>query len=178
MSPLAGPLFAAAALLAVAGGAKLVAPGPTRVSLRAAGLPSTAIAARALGVAEVGIAAYALGWGGRPAAALVAVAYLGFAAFAELVRRRTRGRAPCGCFGSSDAPLTLLHVGVDLALAAVAAAAAVARVPGLVEVAGETPLGGVPFVAYAALLAWLLQVTLTALPTLQAAVHPPRRALR
>ena len=65
MSPVAGPFFAAALLLGLAGVLKVVTPGPTRVALRSAGLPSTALAARAIGTVEVAIAVCALGWGGR-----------------------------------------------------------------------------------------------------------------
>lgn len=178
MSPVAGPLFAAALLLGVAGVLKLVDPGPTRLSLRSAGLPSTALAARAVGVGELVVTAYVLGWGGRLGAALVAAAYLAFAGFSHRVIRATRGKASCGCFGSSDAPLTNLHVGVDLAIAGVALLAVLDPVPGLAAVAADTPWGGAVFLAFTVLLAWLVQVVLTALPELQAAARPPRKVAR
>lgn len=178
MSPVAGPFFAAVLVLGAAGALKLARPDAARVALRAAGLPSSAAAVRVLGAGELAIAIWALGWGGRGAAAAVAAAYLGFAGFAEVVRRRSRGRAPCGCFGSSGAPLTSLHVAVDAVVAAVALAAVVRPVPGLIDAAADTPAAGVAFLGYTLLLAWLLQVVLTALPELDAAVHASPRAAR
>lgn len=178
MSPVAGPLFAAALLLGVAGVLKVTTPGPTRIALRHAGLPDSALAARAIGTGELLVTAYVIGWGGRLGAALLAGAYLGFAAFSARVITATRGRASCGCFGASDAPLTKLHVRVDLAIAAVALVAVADPVPGLAAVAGDTPLAGVPFLAFTVLLAWLVQVLLTALPQLQAAANPPRKVAR
>ncbi len=178
MSPVAGPLFAAALLLAAAGLLKITSPDPTRVALRTAGLPNTALAARSLGAVEVAITLYTLAVGGRVAAGLVSLAYLGFAGFSFLVIRTSRGKASCGCFGASDAPLTNLHVGVDVVIAAVAALGIVNPIPGLFTVAAETPLFGVPFLAFTALLAWLVQVLLTAVPELQAAARPPRKVAR
>ena len=175
MSPVAGPLFAAALVLGVAGMIKLTTPAPTRVALRTAGLPGTVLAARALGMIEVAIALYTLAWGGRLASGLVALAYIGFAGFSLVVINKTRGQAPCGCFGASEAPLTNLHVAVDLALAAVAVAAVADPVPGLFAVATDTPLFGVPFLGFIVLLAWLVQVLLTALPELQAAARSPQK---
>jgi hypothetical protein len=178
MSPVAGPLFAAALLLGVAGLLKLTSPDPTRVALRSAGLPSSVWAARAIGLGELGATAYVIGWGGRLGAALVALAYLAFAAFSLRVISATRGRASCGCFGSSDAPLTNLHVVVDLAIAAVALVAVADPVPGLGAVAADTPWAGSVFLGFTVLLAWLVQVLLTALPELQAAARPPRKVAR
>jgi hypothetical protein len=178
MSPVAGPFFAAVLVLALAGALKVVRPDPTRVALRGAGLPGTLLAARSLGLAELAVAALALARGGRAGAALVAAAYLGFAGFSALARRRGGRGASCGCFGASDAPVTGLHVGVDLAIAAVALVAVADPVPGLVDVARSTPWAGVPFVAFTILLAWLVEVVLTVLPELTAAGQPARRAAR
>ena len=172
MSPLAGPFFAAVVLLGVAGAVKVLSPDATRVALRSAGLPSTRPAAMALGVVEVAIAAVALAWGGALSAAAVAVAYLGFAAFSAVVRSRSKGQASCGCFGASDAPLGLVHVAIDLALAAVAIALVIDPIGNVWNEAADTPWAGVPFVALVALVAWLVQVSLTLLPELWAARHP------
>ena len=78
---LAGPVFAFAVLLGAAGALKLGRPEGAVRALRAAGLPGPPLAVRALGMAEVLLAAAVLAVGGRIAAALTAVAYLGFAAF-------------------------------------------------------------------------------------------------
>jgi len=178
MSPIAGPFFATALVLGTAGILKVLRPDPTRVALRAAGLPGSSVVARSIGTIEVAITLAAIGWGGRVPAALVAAAYLAFAGFSAIVRSRSGGRASCGCFGSSTTPLTSFHVVADLLLAAVALIAVADPVPGLFSVAADTPLAGVPFVAYTVLLAWLVQVTLTTLPELQAAVRQAPRATR
>lgn len=178
MSPVAGPLLAAALLLGVAGLLKVTNPSPARVALRSAGLPDTVLAARTIGAGELAVTVYALGLGGRLGAGLVALAYVAFAVFSQRVIRATRGRATCGCFGNSDAPLTRLHVYVNVAVAGVALIAVADPVPGLVTVARDTPLAGAPFVAFAVLLAWLVAVVLTAVPQLQSAAHPPAKAAR
>ena len=178
MPVLAGPLFAAAALLGSAGCRKLVTPDPTRIALRTAGLRGSRLLARAMGAGEVTAAVVAFVFGGRLGAALITLAYLAFAGFTRLIQVRGGPGASCGCFGASDPPVTSWHVGVDLAIAAVAAAAIAFPVPGIVDVARTTPLGGVIFVGYVVLLAWLLQILLTALPAVWAAANPPRRALR
>ncbi len=178
MSPVAGPYFASVLVLGLAGVLKLTSPDPTRIALRAAGLPGTRWAARALGGVEVAITIYALATGGTLAAGLMALAYLGFAGFSALVIKRSRGKASCGCFGASGAPLTQLHVVVDLTIAAVCVVAAAASVPSIVTVAADTPLAGAPFLGFTILLAWLVQVVLTAVPELQAASRAPRKVAR
>ena len=72
VSPLAGPLFAAALLVAFAGIGKLAQPATARVALRTAGFPSSVLFVRLLAVGELLVAAAALVVGGRVAGALVA----------------------------------------------------------------------------------------------------------
>lgn len=170
MSPLAGLVYAAALLLGAAGVGKVTSPGATRIALRSAGLPATLLVARSLGVAEVAIALAAIALGGPVTTGLVAGAYLGFAWFARRLQITTRGAAPCGCFGASSAPVGTLHVVVNLLIAAGVGLAAVDAPGALWSAAGDTPWAGVPFVGLVLLLAWLLYVTLTALPeTIEAA---------
>ncbi len=170
MSPLAGPLFAAAVVLAVAGAVKVLDPAGTRVALRTVGLPSSAMAARVVGTGEVVIAAAALAVGGTGPAIAVAVAYAGFAAFAERLRRRSRGRADCGCFGRSSAPVSSLHIWVNLVVAAIAALTLFDPVPHLLDAARDTPWSGAPFVGLVVLLSWQLVMVLTVLARVRAAV--------
>lgn len=171
MSPVVGPLFAAALLLAVAGGAKVLRPAATQVALRTAGLPSARPVARLLGAVEVAMAAATFVVGGRLGAGCIAGAYLGFAGFSALLIRRSRGQASCGCFGGSDAPVTRLHVVINLLIAAVAVACLVDPSPGYWSVARDTAAAGVPFAAFTVILAWLLQVALTVLPAVEAAAR-------
>lgn len=165
----AGPLFAASVLLLIAGVLKFVRPAAAVAALRSAGLPAPALFGRALGAGEVAIAVVAVGWGGRLPAAAVAAAYAGFAAFAALVLRRQGAMSSCGCFGVADSPLTSLHVVINVAIASVAVWAVIAPVPGIGEVLAGQPLAGVPFAALTLLGAWLVEISLTALPAVQRA---------
>lgn len=173
MSPLAGLVYSAALLLGAAGVGKAASPGATRIALRSAGLPATQLAARSLGVAEVLIALAALVVGGPIATGLVTASYLGFAWFARRLDTKTRGSAPCGCFGASSAPVGTIHVVLNL-LIAIGVGVAVVDAPGSIwDAAGDTPWAGVPFVGLVLLLTWMLYVALTALPEALAAAKAP-----
>jgi hypothetical protein len=113
--------LAGAALLVIAAIAKLRTPGPTASLLRRLRLPAAPAAVRVLGVGELTVAAVALvgGWAMLP----LAVAYLAFTVVAVTVRWRAP-RQSCGCFGSSDAPVTFGHVAVTAIVTAGAAVAA------------------------------------------------------
>ncbi|HEY4376563.1 MAG TPA: MauE/DoxX family redox-associated membrane protein, partial [Acidimicrobiales bacterium] len=153
MSPFAGPLFAAALLLAGSGVLKVARPTSAAHALRAAGLPGSGTAGRVLGAAEVVLALAALAVGGRVTAALVAACYLGFAAFVLRVRATAGDRAGCGCFGAEEAPATPLHVVVNLLVAVAAGLAVVRPTRGVVWVTSHTPLAGIPFLGFTAVLA-------------------------
>jgi hypothetical protein len=176
MSPLAGLVYAAALLLGAAGVGKAARPGATRIALRSAGLPASELVARSLGVAEVLIAVTAIVVGGPVATGLVALSYLGFAWFARRLDDRTRGAAPCGCFGASSAPVGTLHVVINLLIAAGVAIAAFDAPGSIWDAAGDTPWGGIAFVGLVALLTWMLVVALTALPEALAAAKAPAPA--
>jgi hypothetical protein len=171
MSPVVGPFFAATLLVGAAGVMKLVRPDTTRVALRSAGLPGTLVVARSLGAVEVVLALATLWWGGPLLAGGVALAYLGFAGFSALLLQRTKGRASCGCFGDTDAPVTRLHVGVNVALAAVAVAAALGEADGFGPTVADQPGVGdqLAFVLLVVVLVRLVVALLTDLPALQAA---------
>ncbi|HRW38894.1 MAG TPA: hypothetical protein P5254_14425 [Aquihabitans sp.] len=169
MAALAGPLYAAAALLALAGVGKLTRPAATRVALRQAGLPSSAPAARALGAVEIAIGVAAIVVGGPLLAAATAASYAGFAWFAHRLDRASRGTADCGCFGDRSAPVGPIHVGVNLAVTAVLVAAVAWPVDGIAATLDGADWGGVPFVGLTLLLTWMLSVSLTSLPAALAA---------
>src|SRR6478736_6369167 len=108
MIVVAGPLFAAAGLLAAAGAVKLVQPASTIDALRAAALPGTRTAGRVhdrlwvgrlLGLFEVAVAVIALSIGGRLAGVLISAVYLGFAFFTVRLLSIAGAGASCGCFG-------------------------------------------------------------------------------
>ena len=169
MSPFAGPLFAGAGLLAAAGALKVVRPVPATRALQAAGLGRWSAGARALGLVEVAVAAAALSIGGRVTAALVASSYVGFALFVVRLRRRAGSQADCGCFGASATPVTGVHVVVNLGLALGGAASVAWPSPGVLRVMAQTPLAGLPFLGFTALLGWLALITLTLVPDLAVA---------
>jgi hypothetical protein len=141
MPALTGPALTAALLLAFAGATKAVDPAMTAGALRALGLPWSRILVRVGAAAELilGLLALAAGW----AAVwwLVAASYLAFAAFVVAAMRAGTMVGSCGCFGREDTPPHPLHVVIDVALAATAAAAAVrgvgAPLDAIADAAGE-----------------------------------------
>jgi hypothetical protein len=156
-------LAVVAGVLAVGGLAKLTGPEATVPMLQALGLPANRSVARMLGTVEVVVGVAAVLFGGRILAAGVAVL---FAAFTVAVLRvRAGGEAvSCGCFGRSSAPPTLVHVAVDALAAAVALVAVVVDPPGLIDLVGATPAGGIPLVGLTVLAVWLTVALLTVLP--------------
>lgn len=113
-APTTAVAWVAAAVLVVAGAAKVRTPGATSRALRLAGLPDDERLVRLLGAGEVALGLAALL--AVPFATLgVGAAYVAFTVFA--VRQRRDPAADCGCFGTDATPLTRLHVVVDVALA-------------------------------------------------------------
>ena len=97
------------------------------------------------------------------------MSYAGFAWFARRLQAKTRGAAPCGCFGASSAPVGTLHVAINL-VTAVGVGIAAVDAPGAVwDAAADTPWAGLPFVGLTLLLTWLLYIALTTLPETLAA---------
>jgi len=171
-SVVAGPFFAAAALLGLAAVVKLLRPDGTVRALRAADLPAAPPLARGLGAVELVVAVAALATGSRPAALLVVASYLAFAAFTMRLVARRGGTADCGCFGASSTPASTLHVALNLAVAATAALAAAAPPGGMAGVVADQPLAGVPFLTLSALCTWLAYLAFTLLPEVLAAAAP------
>ncbi len=161
---LIGPYLAACVLLIAAGVAKAVRPGDTARAVTASMPVSLAVVAPLVRVAAAAEALVGAAGLVRPSvwsAGLVALSYLGFAAFVTVARARGGPLASCGCFGTPDTPATRLHVVVDLVLSAAAvsvAAAAPARwLPTLLT---DQPWHGVPLVAVSVLVAWLAYLAL------------------
>lgn len=155
-----------AVLLAVAGVAKVASPAATSAALQGARLVSDHRLVRVLGVGEIALAVAVLLVGGRVPAALLALAYAAFAAFAY---RQSRRGAGCGCFGETDAPATRLHVAIDAAGAAVALGSAIAPGPSLAGSLSGDVIVSVVILGLLALGAMTLRLALTALPELAAA---------
>jgi hypothetical protein len=168
MDALAGPYLAAAALLVVAGGAKILDPQPLVRALRSVGLPAPAWLVRAGAAAEVAIGVLAAGTGARAAAAAVALSYAAFTAFVLVALRRGGVLASCGCFGRADTPPTRTHVAVTAGAAAVAAAVAVRPVGPLPDLLAGQPGAGIPLLAATLAVAATGYLVLAVLPLLQA----------
>lgn len=116
-----------ASLLLVAGVAKVRRPTATTESLALAGLPDRPVLARLLGAGEVVLAVVVVVTGHQAAAALLALAYVGFTGVSWWLLRTDQGS--CGCFGEVDAPLTRVHVATNVVLAAGAGVAALIPAP-------------------------------------------------
>lgn len=173
MSLLAGPYLVAIVLLGAGGALTVVRPATTARAVREIGLPVSSTVVRAGALVELTIAAGALVGGGRPLATLVAASYCGFAIFVLAALRRDVPLSTCGCFGAADTPPTALHLGFNVAAAAVAGAVALtgSAAGGLTEVATSEgsllPLVG--FLASTAASVWLAYVALAVLPKLRVA---------
>ena len=155
-----------AGLLVLAGARKVTAPAATGAALQGARLPSDHRLVRMLGVGEIALGLSVLTLGGAAPAALLALAYATFAAFAQ--RQSARG-AGCGCFGETNAPATGLHVGIDAAGAAVAAVAAWRPGPSLPAFISDDVVTGAVGMALLVTGVAVLRLALTALPELAAA---------
>jgi hypothetical protein len=139
----AGVFFAACALLAWSGIAKLRRPGATQLAARAIGLPASRRAVRTFGTAELAVASVGAVFGGV-GALFVALCFgaLALVAF-RLVRRAPA--TPCGCLGASDAPASIAHVVVNT-VAALAGFAMFVAGGSPLTVLTDQPLAAAPFV--------------------------------
>jgi Methylamine utilisation protein MauE len=173
MPALTGPAFTAALLLAVAGASKAIDPAMTAGALRALGLPSSRSLVRAGAAAELllGLLAMTAGWGF--VWWLVAASYLAFAAFVVAALRAGTMVGSCGCFGREDTPPHPLHVVIDVALAATAAAAAVRGVGSPLDAIADAPGEGAVVAGLSLLAVLLLYGVLVDLPR---ALGQPRRS--
>ena len=157
-----------ATLLGAAGVAKLRRPVPTAKAMRAAGLPGSPALARALGAVEVVFAVLALVFGGVSTALVVAAAYVGFASVSIRLMARPAA-AGCGCFGDESAPVTNLHVALNLGAAALAAIAALSPTKGLPSLIADEPAASILLVALVAIGTVLGQAAYTSLAEVNAA---------
>ena len=165
MHALAAGSWIFAALLVLAGYAKVTAPAATGAALQGARLPSDPTVVRLLGAGEIVLGLLVVLVGGPLPAAGLALAYLAFAAFAW--RQSSRGEG-CGCFGEATAPATTLHVGINVA--GVAFALAAILWPMTLAGSAATALA----LATASLAALLLRLALTAMPELASAADAVR----
>jgi hypothetical protein len=166
---LLAPFLAAAAVVVLAGAAKAFRPANTARALRQLSWPGSPLLVRCLGAFEVVLGTVAAITGNRIAAALLALSYIGFAAFVATALRRGGAVSSCGCFGQPDTPPTVSHLLVVLAGAAVSAAVAVQPGAGLTALTGAR---GAAVVLLAGIAAWLAVLSMTLLPRLRAVLNP------
>lgn len=114
---IAGPFFAAAALLVAAGGQKVADPQPLVRAFQSVHLKVPPIAVRVLALGEVLVGITALSTGNTLG---VAVSYAAFTGFILMARARGGVLASCGCFGKRDVPATRTHAVVTTGFAAAA----------------------------------------------------------
>jgi hypothetical protein len=119
-SALSAPYAVAAALLCVAGFAKLRSPSAAVRALGTIGLVVGATSVRAFAVGEVGLGAWCALAPTPVASALMACLYVGFAALTLLLARRA---AACGCFGGDRVPASVTQSILSVVLALVSLAA-------------------------------------------------------
>ena len=133
-SALTVPHAVAALLLCVAGVAKLRSPA---AAARAVGVAPAAI--RVFAILELGLGGWALLSADLTSSALMAALYAAFAAVTIGLGRRG---APCGCFGSDEAPSSSIQSTVSAVLALVSIAGLAASAHGASWIL-ERPLGTV-----------------------------------
>jgi hypothetical protein len=122
------PLLVAAAVLAIAGLAKLRAPNGAVRALRSLGMPASPLLVLAFALGEVVFAAWALIHPSRVVVAALAAAYASFALITGALARRN---ASCGCFGAASPPASAAQASISAVFGAVALAATVPSVHGI-----------------------------------------------
>ncbi len=126
---LAGPFYAAALLLVLAGAQKVLDPAPLVRAARSTGLRLPRVVVRAVAGAEVVVGLAALATGAAWTAAAVSLSYLVFTGFVLLALSKGGVLASCGCFGKADVPATRTHAAVTAGFAVVAATGAPGALP-------------------------------------------------
>lgn len=160
LAPLAWVL---AALLAIAGVAKLRHPLTAAKAMAQAGIGAGRSGARLTGLLECGVGAWALLSPSVLSLGTLALAYATLASGIWAMRKA--GVADCGCFGeSASLEPSRLHLVVNLMAAAVCALAALSPPPGLEAAAGRAPLEAVALIAGVMAAILLSYLAFTALP--------------
>jgi hypothetical protein len=166
MEVLLPALLAAAAILVLAGLAKLWQPEPAVRFAATLGVPLPGVFVRVAAVVEIAVGLGAL-WRPRPAAIAITLLY---ALFAGLVARQLRrgGGLPCGCLGAREVVPSRLHLWLNGACICVGCLAAVAPPPAFATFAAARPLAAVLVGFVAVAVGLLSQAGLVYAPTIGA----------
>jgi hypothetical protein len=174
---LAPLVWTLAALLAIAGIAKLRHPATTANAMAQAGFGAGRAGARFTGLVECGIGAWVLLDPGVPALGALALAYAALASGIWAMRKADV--ADCGCFGESASLVpSRLHLAVNLMAAATSALAALSPPPGLLTTTGRAPLEAVATGAGVGAAILLSYLAFTALPRAWSAYGSGQEAAR
>lgn len=165
MPALTGPALVVAALLALAGGQKVLDPTMTVGALSALRLPASSALVRMGAGIELALGVAAIVLGGAVVWTLVASSYLAFAAFVIAALRKGTMIGSCGCFGREDTPPHLSHVLLNLGMAALAVAIAVADPEPVLDSLTAHPASGVAVVLVSALTLGLVYAAYVDLPS-------------
>jgi len=161
---LAPVVFLAAALLALAGGVKLVRPRATAQALLDAGLPGSRAVARGIGTVEIATGAWALAAPAAGGALALGIVCLGFAGFLGYVLRVHPDAGSCGCAGPTPVPPSRLHLALNLLAGLAAVAYATTAAPSFGVWAGSLGWVAVPVLAGMGFAGWLAVVAVTEAP--------------
>lgn len=116
-------------VLVISGVLKLADPAPTITMLSELSPATRRLPVWLIGICELSLGVAAVVVGGRAIAVLVTATYMMFAAVSVVLLRHGDRAVPCGCFGLRSAPVSRVHILVNLGAALVAAFAAVTDVP-------------------------------------------------
>lgn len=152
-----------AALLIVAGVAKVLTPEPASDALGVVGLPSHPLLVRAGSAIEVVVGVVALVVSRPIGPLLLAVSYVVFALFIVVLRREPDAGS-CGCFGADGEVPSLRHVVVDLLVAAGCLWAASTHSPSTLELLRADIPMGLAYIVVCLTGAWLGGLVLGAMP--------------
>jgi hypothetical protein len=161
---LAAPSAVAAAILVVAGAAKLKKPLPVTGSLALLKLPRSTALVRGLGSLEIAIGIAALSAEPRVTYTILAGVYAAFAVFTAWALKLDKPLASCGCFGDPDTPAAPSHVLLTALAAVTAAAAAASGTPTLRALLVTEGWRVLPLAIYLGVGVYLAFLAFTALP--------------
>lgn len=164
VSVLTGPALVVAALIALAGGQKVLDPTMTVGALRAVRLPASPVLVRIGAGLELGLGVTAIVAGGAAMWWLVALSYVAFAVFVTAALRHGTMIGSCGCFGREETPPHISHVVLNLCLAGLAVGVAVVAPGSVLDSLTAHPGVGVAVVMVGAITLGLLYAAYVDLP--------------
>lgn len=160
------PLLAAAAVLVLAGAAKLREPAPATRFAATLGVPLPGVFVRAAALVEIVVGLGAL-WRPRPAAIAIALLFALFTGLAVRQLRRGDG-LPCGCLGAREVVPSRFHLWLNGACACIGGLVALAPPPSFTTFAASQPLAAAVVGFVAVVVALLSQAGLVYAPALGA----------